>query len=69
MQSVDDEVIVRIEWYYEHRGYYKHSFLVLTSERGTVFAVEKNDYGVVWQSLPEHSTDLKVEHDGSSGPR
>jgi hypothetical protein len=33
------------------------------------FASEKNDLGVIWFNLPSHTTEIKIEHDGSDSGR
>jgi hypothetical protein len=44
-----------MQWYYEHRNYYKHSFTVLETSDGDHLIVEKNDLGVVWYKIPHHT--------------
>ena len=61
-------------WYYEHRNYYKHSYVILETNllRGgkkLYFASEKNDLGVIWFQLPSHTSEIKIEHDGSDSGR
>ncbi len=66
--------ITSMTWYYEHRNYYKHSYVILETNllRGgkkVYFASEKNDLGVIWFKLPSHTNEIKIEHDGSDSGR
>ena len=70
------KTVQRYFWAYEHRGHYKHSYMVMQTTDKTHFVVEKNDLGVIWQApyqTKEETVktirDKKVEHDGSRGTR
>ena len=40
--------IQRVVWVYEHRGHYKHCYLVVRTREGKWYVTEKNTLGVVW---------------------
>ena len=61
--------IVSIDWCYEDRGMFKHSYIVFEAAKidgapPLFFASEKNDLGVIWFNLPSPKSDIKIEHDG-----
>jgi|LauGreDrversion4_2_1035121.scaffolds.fasta_scaffold304295_1 hypothetical protein len=69
----EELTVKKLSWYYEHRNFYKHSFVVLEAyndeQKPYFYASEKNDFGVVWFKLPKHTTKIKLEHDGTDSGR
>ena len=58
-------LVKTFNWFYEHRGYYKHSYIVLETIDGSFFVVEKNNVGVVWYRSDTFNEARynKLEHD------
>ena len=75
---MDEVKILSMHWYYEHRVYYQHSFVVLKTELSEgekeifpdvdykYYVTEKNDLGVIWSVHYDwhNATNMKTEHDG-----
>ena len=74
IRSIDDTIITKITWYYEHRTYYKHSFVVMepdfetcaqAAHSGLVYITEKTNMGVECYSQPLLEATSRLLHDGT----
>ena len=69
LAKIDETRIKKIEWYYDHLGSYKHSFVVMEAHQPCgqhcYFITEKDKLGVIWSVLQEPTTRISFNHDGS----
>ncbi len=68
--KIDDTIITKMTWYYEHMGTYKHSYVILEADtcpvkNYCVFVSEKNKLGVQWYNWHEHDPKVTWNHNGT----